>query len=242
MISLLYLETDPAEAQLVVQQLQPMRYQITHVREGLEALVKGLTLSFDTAVLNLDTIDLDGIRLIRYLREHKQDLVIFATSSFANIEEQQAALQVGANDYLSKPFHPEELHLRLQNWLSLQKARPKIPTPVFPPSPPEASFQSKHLIQQGEVVLDLRKCSVRRGGVEFDLPPRELDLLEFMMRRPNSLISREELLEHVWGYEPDTRTRVVENYVSRLRKKIDQNFSRKCIHTEREHGYSFRVP
>ncbi len=237
MRDLLFLENDQLLSEEITKELKLHDWQVCAVQEGLEALVTGLTRNFTVAILDLDVIDLDGVQMIRHFHLHRPDTVLIATSRLATPEERAAAEQAGAQVYMRKPFTFDELQLTILNLLS---RRQKVGT-NRPRMEDWHDEQYSGEIKLADVTLNLRTCTVQRGGKEFELSPRELELLEFMMRHPNALISKNRLLAEVWNYDEGMKTRVVENYVSRLRKKLDTHFPAKRIHTERHRGYSFRT-
>ena len=167
---------------------------------------------------------LDGLSLIEKVRKEKPDIPILILSALGEVDERVKGLKYGADDYLAKPFSFSELLARLE---ALSRR-----------NQPESSSS---LLELGDLKLDLLSRKVEREGQFIDLQPREYKLLEFLLRRPNQVVTRTMLLEGVWEYHFDPQTNVIDVHISRLRSKIDKPFKGKqMLYTERGAGYALR--
>ena len=239
MWKILYLENDPEVAAPLLDQFLGQGWNVRFVQEGLEALVLGVTQSFDVALLDLDVMDIAPLQLVRYLRNQSKEMLILGTSKLVSPEEQVRWKQAGVSEALTKPLVTEGLTRRFATHLEKVPPRNRIPQHDPWAQPPHSD-----LIRLADVVLNLQTCSVHRGGQEFDLSPREMQLLEFMMRNPNSTLSKELLLKEIWNCPSRDDSRVVENCIARLRKKVDKPFRylrHPRIQTHRPGGYCFRT-
>jgi two-component system OmpR family response regulator len=190
---------------------------------GEDALWMAQATQYDAIVLDLMLPGLDGLEVCRRLRaEGVWSPVLMLTARDA-LEDRIGGLDAGADDYLTKPFAFAELLARLR--ALARRAAPQRPA----------------VISVGDLTLDPATHSVRRGGSEIDLSPKEFALLETFMRRPNRVLSRFELLEHAWDYDYDNRSNVIDVYVRYLRKKIDRPFGRASLETVRGAGYRLRA-
>jgi two-component system OmpR family response regulator len=166
---------------------------------------------------------LDGLSLIKGLRDRKKGTPVIILSARDSIDDRVKGLQSGSDDYLTKPFAFSELLARIQALL-------RRATHVA-----EATR-----LTVDDLTMDLLTREVTRSGVSIDLQPREFALLEYLMRNAGKVVSKTMIIEHVWSFNFDPQTNVVESRMSRLRDKIDRNFEKKLIHSLRGVGYSLR--
>ncbi|MDP4788414.1 MAG: response regulator transcription factor, partial [Haliea sp.] len=169
---------------------------------------------------------LDGLTLLRRLRESGQRTPVLLLSALGSVDDRVQGLQCGADDYLIKPFAMAELLARLE--ILARHAR-------------EAGAEVATRLQVADLEMDLLSQEVRRHGEVIILQPREYKLLEYLMRHAGQVVTRAMLLEHVWGYHFDPQTNVIDVHVSRLRQKIDRDFSPPLVSTVRGAGYSLGV-
>jgi two-component system OmpR family response regulator len=167
---------------------------------------------------------IDGLTLIETLRRSGDVTPVLILSALAQVDERVKGLKAGGDDYLTKPFAFSELQARLE--AILRRGQGKAPETV---------------LRVGDLAFDLLKREVTRGGRKLDLQPRELKLLEYLMRHAGQVVTRTMLLEGVWDYHFDPQTNVIDVHVSRLRQKIDKGFAKPLIHTIRGAGYSLRA-
>src|SRR4051794_32731709 len=165
----------------------------------------------------------DGLSVIDELRKHGRSTPVLILSARRSVDDRVRGLQAGGDDYLTKPFAFAELLARVQ---ALVRRASRTPEPTT--------------LTVGDLALDLLTRKVTRGDVSIDLRPREFSLLEFLMRNAGKVVSKTMILSHVWEYNFDPQTNIVDVLVSRLRDKIDKPFAAKHLHTVRGVGYVLR--
>jgi len=166
---------------------------------------------------------LDGLSLIKELRRYNPNIPVIILSAKRSIDDVVTGLEIGSDDYLTKPFAFAELIARIQ---ALARRSSGLPETTR--------------LTVADLTMDLRTREVKRSGRLITLPPREFALLEYLMRNVGRLVTRTMIMEHVWDYNFDPQTNVVETRISRLRDKIDRDFEKKLIHTIRGAGYIFK--
>ena len=204
--------------------LKESGYVVDRAQDGVEGLFMSMDAKFDALIVDRMLPRLDGLSLIKKLRKENSEIPIIILSALGDVDERIKGLKYGADDYLAKPFSFSELLARL-----------------------EAVIRRNHnetdnsVLQLGDLKLDLLSRRVEREGQLIDLQPREYKLLEFLLRRPNQVVTRTMLLEGVWEYHFDPQTNVIDVHISRLRSKIDKPFKGKqMLFTERGAGYALR--
>ena len=221
---ILLIEDDNDAASYVIKGLKESGHVVDRASDGEEGLYMALDSNFDVLVVDRMLPKLDGLSLIEKVRKEKPDIPILILSALGEVDERVKGLKFGADDYLAKPFSFSELLARLE---ALSRR-----------NQPEASTS---LLELGDLKLDLLSRKVEREGKVIDLQPREYKLLEFLLRRPNQVVTRTMLLEGVWEYHFDPQTNVIDVHISRLRSKIDKPFKGKqMLFTERGAGYALR--
>jgi DNA-binding response OmpR family regulator len=217
---LLLIEDDLKIASFVSKGLKEAGFVIEHVSDGKAGLRLALNASYDAAVIDLMLPGLDGLAIIEELRQRRIKLPVIILSAKRSIDERVAGLQAGGDDYLTKPFAFSELLARIQ---ALIRRASDSPEPTG--------------ITVGDLSIDLLARMVTRGGKRITLQPREFSLLEYLARNAGRVVSKTMIMEHVWDYNFDPQTNVVESRISRLRDKIDKGFDTSLIHTVRGMGY-----
>ena len=221
---ILLIEDDNDAASYVIKGLKESGHVVDRASDGEEGLFMALDSNFDVLVVDRMLPKLDGLSLIEKVRKEKPDIPILILSALGEVDERVKGLKYGADDYLAKPFSFSELLARLE---ALSRR-----------NQPESSSS---LLELGDLKLDLLSRKVEREGQVIDLQPREYKLLEFLLRRPNQVVTRTMLLEGVWEYHFDPQTNVIDVHISRLRSKIDRPFKGKqMLYTERGAGYALR--
>ena len=221
---ILLIEDDNDAASYVIKGLKESGHVVDRASDGEEGLYMALDSNFDVLVVDRMLPKLDGLSLIEKVRKEKPDIPILILSALGEVDERVKGLKYGADDYLAKPFSFSELLARLE---ALSRR-----------NQPESSSS---LLELGDLKLDLLSRKVEREGQIIDLQPREYKLLEFLLRRPNQVVTRTMLLEGVWEYHFDPQTNVIDVHISRLRSKIDRPFKGKqMLYTERGAGYALR--
>lgn len=204
--------------------LEEMGFSVDAVEDGDVALEQALGKPYDALVLDIMVPGRDGLSILRALRERKHATPIILLTARAALPEKLEGLNLGADDYLTKPFFVEELAARLRTVVRRQSGAPN------------------HLLRIANLQMDLFTRKVLREGNEIELSAREFELLEFLMRTPGRVFSRVQIYEHVWGYGMDLESNLVEVYMQRLRAKIDKDQEVKLLRTVRGVGYTLDEP
>jgi len=217
---LLLIEDDLTIASFVSKGLKEAGFAVEHASEGKTGLHMALTSCYDAAVIDIMLPGLDGLAIIDELRQRRIKLPVIILSAKRSIDERVEGLEAGGDDYLTKPFSFSELLARIQ---ALIRRANDTPEPTR--------------ITVGELSIDLRTRAVTRVDKKIALQPREFLLLEYLARNAGRVVSKTMIMEHVWDYNFDPQTNVVESRICRLRDKIDKGFDTPLIHTVRGMGY-----
>jgi len=217
---ILLIEDDQKIASFVVKGLKAAGYAVDRASDGEEGLHLALTEPYDAAIVDIMLPGLDGLTVIERMRKERVNTPVIILSAKGSVDDRVKGLQRGGDDYLTKPFAFSELLARVQA-LVRRASRASEPT----------------RLTVGDLSIDLLTREVVRGGKSIELQPLEFSLLEYLMRNPGRVVSKTMIMEHVWDYNFDPQTNVVEVRISRLRDKIDRGFDRKLIHTVRGVGY-----
>jgi two-component system OmpR family response regulator len=220
----LVVEDQPKMARLIRRGLQEDGFAVDLAQSGEDALWMAGSTPFDAVVLDVMLPGIDGFDTCRRLREDDVWAPILMLTARDSVEDRVAGLDHGADDYLVKPFSFSELSARLR--ALIRRGGSERPT----------------VLEVGSLRLDPATRRVTRDGTVVDLSPKEFALLETFMRRPGTVLSRLELLEHAWDYEYENRSNIVDVYVRYLRRKIDRPFGADSIETVRGTGYRLREP
>jgi two-component system OmpR family response regulator len=232
-IKVLHIEDDWGLADMIRENLPASRWDITHADNGVEGLSHLLTGQFDVCIADIELPELNGLRIIEQARKFQIHTPILVLSGHSQPNDRLAGLRSGGNDYLTKPFLIEELLLRLEKLL---RSPPETPEPA-----PKEEEQEHYIMRFANLSLNLRNQQAYREDVEIELRPKELELLHYFLLNSERVISKAELLQAVWGYDFDPGTRLVDNHISLLRRKIDQGFTPRLLHTKWGAGYIFTV-
>ena len=219
---ILVVEDQPKIAGFIRSGLEEAFFAVTVARTGEEGYELATTESFDAMILDIMLPGRDGLSVLRSLRQRHVTLPILLLTARNELNERIEGLNLGADDYLTKPFFVEELVARLQAQLR------------------RASGVKLNILQIGDLSLDLITREVKRGDRSIELSQREFALLEYLMRSPGRVFSRSQISEHVWRIHFDTGTNMVDVGMSRLRKKIEAPGAKKLIETFRGVGYRLR--
>ncbi|HBR93986.1 MAG TPA: DNA-binding response regulator [Opitutae bacterium] len=221
-MKILIVEDDPKIASFVERGLKEQGYVIDVCNDGDAGYDLAVSESYDVILLDIMLPGRDGLSILRSLREQKNTVPVILLTARSGLDERVEGLNLGADDYLAKPFFMEELIARI---LAVSR---------------RASGEPLNVIQQGALSLNLITREVHRGEDSIDLTSREFNMLELLMRSPGRVYSRTQLLENVWGYDFDPQTNVVDVYVRRVRGKIDVAGEASMIETVRGVGYRLR--
>ncbi len=216
---LLIIEDDDKIAPYIVKCLNEAGFVVAHAGDGRSGLQMALAESYDAAVIDIMLPGMDGLAIIEELRRRVR-LPAIILSAKRSVDDRVQGLQAGGDDYLTKPFAFSELLARIH---ALIRRATNVP---------EAT-----VITVGDLHIDLLGRVVTRAGREIDLQPREFGVLEYLARNAGRVISKTMIMEHVWDYNFDPQTNVVESRICRLRDKVDKGFATALIHTVRGMGY-----
>ncbi len=216
---ILVAEDDRSVASFLKKGLEAEHYAVDVVLDGQQALEMTEAYEYDLLLLDLILPRLHGLQVLKQIRSRKQPLPVLVLTGRSRVEERVEGLDLGADDYLVKPFAFRELSARVRALLR----RGSRPLDLS--------------LQVDDLELNRVDRIVRRGEKRIELTPKEFALLEYLMRNAGRTVSRSMIIEHVWNFSFDTMTNVVDVYINYLRKKADTGFSRKLIHTVRGVGY-----
>jgi two-component system OmpR family response regulator len=219
----LLVEDDATIAEFVLRGLREAGFAVDHAADGEAGLALAAQAPYDVAIVDLMLPKRDGLSLIEELRRRGSTTPVLILSARRSVDDRVRGLQTGGDDYLTKPFAFAELLARVQ---ALVRRASRAPEPTT--------------LSVEELTLDLLSRKVTRGGKPLDLRPREFVLLEYLMRNAGRVVSKTMILSHVWEYNFDPQTNIVDVLVSRLREKIDRPFEKKLLHTVRGVGYVLR--
>mgnify|MGYP006113996487 FL=1 len=198
-------------------------YAIDQASDGREGLYLGTEYDYDLAVIDLGLPELDGVSLIKALRLADRNFPIIILTARAQWQDKVEGLEAGGDDYLTKPFHPQELKARINALLR------------------RAAGHASSEINYGQLVLDTRAKTVSRNGAVAELTSFEYNTFEYMALNPNKVVSKVTLTEHLYDQDFDRDSNVIEVFMMRLRKKIDPENTLKPITTLRGQGYRFEL-
>ncbi len=219
---LLVVEDEKTLADLIKEGLEEEGFSVDVAYDGQEGLFMAQNEPFDLVVLDIMLPEIDGIEILKSMRNNKITTPVLMLTAKSDVEDKVSALNIGADDYLTKPFSFEELLARIKAVL-------------------RRNFkEASNIIRIADLKLDLSTREVERAGKKIDLTAREYALLEYLALNKNRLLTRTDITEHIYNYEFDFDSNVVDVTVTRLRKKIDKDFKKKLIHTVRGAGYMIK--
>jgi DNA-binding response OmpR family regulator len=219
----LIIEDDHTIADFVARGLREAGFAVDVAADGEEGLQVALEQSPDVAIVDLMLPRRDGLSVIDELRRRGRTTPVLILSARRSVDDRVRGLQAGGDDYLTKPFAFAELLARVQ---ALVRRASRAPEPTT--------------LTVDDLALDLLTRKVTRGGTVIELRPREFALLEYLMRNAGKVVSKTMILSHVWEYNFDPQTNIVDVLVSRLRDQIDRPFEKKLLQTVRGVGYVIR--
>lgn len=217
---LLIVEDDKKIAEFIVTGLREASFAVDHAEDGEAGLDMALSEPYDAMVIDIMLPKLDGLSLIKHLRDKGVITPVIILSAKRTVEDRIKGLETGSDDYLVKPFSFSELLARIY---ALIRRNSRISEPTR--------------LQVEDLSLDLITREVRRGDRIIELQPKEFALLEYLMRNTGRVVSKTMILEHVWDYNFDPQTNVVDVMIWRLRNKIDRDSATRLIQTIRGVGY-----
>jgi DNA-binding response OmpR family regulator len=218
----LVVEDDEDIAQALQRSLRMEGYEVRAAADGHTALDEGRSFAPDLVILDLGLPGIDGLEVARKLRDDDDVPILILTARDA-LDARVEGLDAGADDYLVKPFERQELLARMRALLRRRPPRGSAPLRV------------------GDLMLNVDTHEVLRGERSVELTQREFELLEYLMRNERIVISRQRLLDEVWGYDPFSTTNTIEVFVSNLRRKLESEGEPRLLHTIRGAGYVLRA-
>jgi len=221
---LLMVEDEPKVARFVTQGLTEEGYAVDVATDGETGLSMALDQVHDLIILDIQLPKKDGLQVLQELRQASVQTPVLLLTVRAAIEDKVLGLDAGADDYLTKPFAFQELVARIR---ALLRRGMEFAPPI---------------LQIADLLLDPARRTVTRGDEEIELTTREFTLLDYFMRNPGRVLTRTMIAEHVWDYNFDPGTNVIDVYVNYLRKKIDIGHQPKLLHTVRGAGYVLKTP
>jgi DNA-binding response OmpR family regulator len=222
-VRILVVEDDEEIAQVLQRSLRMEGYDVKLAGDGVQGLEEAHAFLPDLIVLDLGLPRLDGVEVAKRLRDAGEQVPILILTARDALESRVEGLDVGADDYLVKPFERQELLARMRALLRRRPPRGMAPLRV------------------GDLMLNPDTHEVSRGERRIELTQREFELLEYLMRNERLVISRQKLLDEVWGYDPFSITNTIEVFVSNLRRKLEAGGEPRLLHTVRGAGYVLRV-
>lgn len=222
-MKVLVIEDEKKIASFLRKGLEAQGFVVEHAPNGDEGYLLATTRPYDALVLDIMLPGRDGLSILRNLRERKITLPVILLTARSELNERLEGLNLGADDYLTKPFHIEELIARLHAVTR------------------RATGTGQSILAVGDLTLNLLTREVSRASQKVELTTREFSLLEHLMRSPGRVLTRVEITERVWDYHFDPGTNLVDVYIQRLRKKVDGDFPEKLIETIRGVGYRIRA-
>ncbi len=222
-IRVLIVEDEKRIADFIARGLESAGYGVTQTHDGTSALEAIHCLEYDLIVLDLNLPDMDGLKVLEKIRNRKVSPAVLILSARSNVDDRVKGLELGADDYISKPFAFVEFLARVR--ALLRRGAP---------------LQDRLVV--GDLTLDCIRRKVTRAGENIELAPKEFSILEYLMRNRGRPLSRTMIVEHVWDMDYDGLTNIVDVYIRHLRSKIDDPYPVRLIHTVRGIGYVIDVP
>ena len=216
----LLVEDDSKIASFIIKGLKAQGFAVDHAADGENGLHLALTEPYDAAVIDIMLPRMDGLKIIENMRREKLKTPVIILSARGEVDDRVKGLQIGADDYLTKPFAFSELLARLQ---ALIRRSSDVSEPTK--------------LAVADISMNLINREVVRAGKKIELQPLEFSLLEYLLRNAGRVVSKTMIMEHVWDYYFDPQTNVVESRIYKLREKIDKGFATRLIHTVRGVGY-----
>jgi two-component system alkaline phosphatase synthesis response regulator PhoP len=222
---ILLIEDEPSLSLTLSDLLAAESYTVDTAADGPSGLDRALREPWDLIILDVGLPGLSGLDICRELRQRGKDIAILMLTARSQLADRVVGLKLGADDYLTKPFEPPELLARVEALLRRIRKDKLHPVVHF---------------EFDDVAIDFESAEVRKGGAQVALAAKELELLRYLIDHRGKVVSREELLEAVWEYQPGVSSRTIDVHVAWLRQKLEDNPANpKHIHTVRGVGYRF---
>ncbi|MDR7131251.1 DNA-binding response OmpR family regulator [Algoriphagus sp. 4150] len=221
-MKILIIEDDPRVAELIQRGLEEQGFIPTLAYDGLSGKKLAQQIDYDLIITDIILPKLDGLDLCKFIRQIKPNIPIIMLTALGTTDDKVEGFDAGADDYLVKPFEMRELLVRIR---ALLKRNNKTAT------------GTGNVLTYADLEMNLHTKIVKRNGIEISLTPKEFNLLEYMLRNPERVLSRVEIAEKVWETNFDTGTNFIDVYINYLRKKIEKEFDKKLIHTKSGMGF-----
>ena len=219
---ILVVEDEKDMNRLIVKTLKKVGYSVDGCYDGEEALLNLMGAEYDAIVLDVMMPKKDGYELVKELRDKGEDIPVLFLTAKDSVADRVKGLDLGADDYLIKPFDFDEL-------LAIIRAMTR-----------KHAGNRSNKFTEGDLVMDVERRIVTRGGKEIQILPKEFSILEYLLRNKGTVVSREQIEDRIWNYEYSGNSNNVDVYMSKLRKKIDDGYDVKLIHTIRGVGWVLR--
>ena len=219
-MKILYVEDDPEAQAFVARALRESGFVVDTASDGLTGFELGAAGVYDVLILDVNLPGIDGFELLRRLRRARVDVPVLFLTAHGEVSDRIQGLELGADDYLAKPFALGELLARLRAVVRRHLRQPK-----------------DGVLEVGDLVVDVDRHHVERAGKRIQLTPKEFQLLEYLALNAGYVVSRSMIAEKIWGHGFESYSNAIDVHVNNLRKKIDRGDSRKLIHTMKGLGY-----
>ncbi len=221
-MNILYVEDEAKIANFVCAGLKEQGFVVDYCDNGNDAYIRAMDNEYDVIILDIMLPGKDGLAILKGLRRAGRNVPVILLTARNELDDRLEGLNLGADDYLAKPFFVEELIARLHAVVR------------------RVSGERQNVLRVGVLALDRISREVTCNHQQVDLTTREFNLLEYLMRSPERVFTRTQILEHVWGYDFDPNTNLVDVCIQRLRKKLEKVGGDNCIESVRGVGYRFR--
>ncbi len=233
MKKILVVDDEPSIVTLLTFNLEKEGYQVTSATDGQEALEIALMQSFDFILLDVMLPHMDGIEITKRLRQEKVNTPIIILTAKDDPIDRILGLEIGADDYLSKPFSPREVIARIK----------AIARRISQNEVQQIDEEKEEIVNIGSIEADLSNYQVKVKGEQIFLTPKEFELLVYFMKRKDRVIDRDTLLDRIWHFDFDGQSRIVDVHISHLREKIEDDPKHpQYLQTVRGFGYTFKEP
>ena len=240
MKKVLLVDDEPSIVTLLAFNLEKDGYEVTTATDGAEGYRLAVSNPFDFIILDLMLPSMDGMDICKRLRQEKFDTPIMILTAKDDELEKIIGLELGADDYMTKPFSPREVLARMK--AILRRTNKAVPVEPVAAAQQEPTEEKTEKIEVGEITIFPQLYEVHVAGELIEITPKEFELLLYMAKRANRILSREQLLNAIWNFDYAGETRIVDVHISHLREKIEKDTKNpQYIRTVRGFGYKFEV-
>ncbi|CZQ94853.1 two-component system, OmpR family, alkaline phosphatase synthesis response regulator PhoP [Trichococcus flocculiformis] len=240
MKKVLLVDDEPSIVTLLAFNLEKDGYEVTTATDGAEGYRLAISNPFDFIILDLMLPSMDGMDICKRLRQEKFDTPIMILTAKDDELEKIIGLELGADDYMTKPFSPREVLARMK--AILRRTNKAVPAEPVATAQPEPTEDETDKIEVGEITIFPQLYEVHVAGELIEVTPKEFELLLYMAKRANRILSREQLLNAIWNFDYAGETRIVDVHISHLREKVEKDTKNpQYIRTVRGFGYKFEV-